>query len=210
MTCDSSPASSYLSVGQLEEYKTLRKEILEFEKQQHELLLAIYTGLFATFTIAFYAKNHYLLLLVFIVLIPLKLRHIHLQAAMFKISAYIQLFIESNHSDMQWETYTHVRPIENTTSSSTSLQFFIHTIIAIITCVFISLKINPSIFFTFTVRYTLIDLLLIFISIILTFIVYLLDKYLYKYNDSLPSFRKKWEEVRGTACTENPDKSVGM
>lgn len=59
----------------LEEYRTLRQEILDLAKFQHELVVVKFTGIIAIYTLAL--KNQiYLLLAIYILLNPLHCRHI--------------------------------------------------------------------------------------------------------------------------------------
>lgn len=119
----------------LEEYKTLRKEILDNAKHQHDIILFMYTGITALFTIAFEQNSMDVLMITFLFLIPLRIRHLFYQECIFKISAYISTKIETRLKYLHWESTNHYSEVEDSTSKSpfaiSAFHYYIPTVISI-------------------------------------------------------------------------------
>lgn len=129
--------------AKLEEYKTLRQEILDMEKIQHEITLFIFTGVSAIYALAFNSNELYLLFISYIILIPLRCRHIFYHEMVTKAATYIQIFIEKDIEGLNWETNTHKDKADDRNADNefrpVRLHYYVYSIIAWGTFILISL-----------------------------------------------------------------------
>lgn len=127
----------------LEEYKTLRQEILDMQKLQHDVTLFIFTGVSAIYALAFDSKNLYLLFISYMILIPLRCRHIFYHEMIIKTATYIQVVIERNIEGLHWENSTHKGGVEDSKAyhefRPMRIHYYIYSIVAWCTAVLISL-----------------------------------------------------------------------
>jgi len=93
----------------IEEYKTLRQEIMELYKRKNSYV--IYT-IIATATIFGFAIEYpspYIFLLPVIVIIPLSYKSLGLDGSILSVATYISVVIESKLKGLKWETYQQKR-----------------------------------------------------------------------------------------------------
>lgn len=113
----------------IEEYKTLREEILQKIEIHNTLVRFNITTTVAILAFAFSQDNCYIFLLPFFIIIPVSIRDLYYRRAMYKLSAYIIVFIESNNEDLNWETRNSKLSILNNSSKKSSLKNFFDKIL---------------------------------------------------------------------------------
>lgn len=180
----------FIREAQLEEYRTLRQEILEYTKYQNELVTFAFSGSAAIYTLAVNGGKMYLLLAIYILLVPLRCRHTFYQELIIKIAAYISTVIEPSVQGMGWERITHNPAFENNMQNAftpSRFVYFIFSLVAWISVAFISSQI-----YTDTVLSDFQKQLIILISIGSSVFISYLDWAMLKKADTI---RKKYESL---------------
>lgn len=88
----------------IEEYKTLRQEILEIDKRKNNLIVYTIIATATIFGFAIEFPSAYIFLLPLIMVIPLSYKVQSLEDSILHIGTYISVVIEQ-HTNLQWETY---------------------------------------------------------------------------------------------------------
>lgn len=92
------------------EYSALRNELVSKQEQKRSVWLHMYILYLSLFVLGF-EISHYMFLLTFIVLIPYQAVLNNLEWNVSRISAYIQVFYETEQTELRWETMnTHYTP----------------------------------------------------------------------------------------------------
>lgn len=94
--------------AQLEEYRTLRQEILDIERIQYDLSIYVFTVVGVIYTITFSSENIYLLLISYVILVPLRCKHIFYHEMVTKLATYISTVLEPSIVGLRWENRTHM------------------------------------------------------------------------------------------------------
>lgn len=97
---------------QIEEYISLRNEIISLEEQQRNVWIYMYV-IFCTLFVLGLERSHYLFLVTYIVLIPFQCVINNFLWSIHKLSIYIRVFYESNNENLNWETFHQYYPYVN-------------------------------------------------------------------------------------------------
>lgn len=128
----------------LEEYRTLRQEILDYAKFQHDLVLFSFTGSAAIFTLVSQSNHLFLLLAVYVLLVPLRCRHTFYQEMIVKIGAYIGTCIEPSLDGLYWEHNTHNENLDDrvihNAFAPARFHYFTYSFVAWVGVIYIILK----------------------------------------------------------------------
>lgn len=183
-----------IQIGRLEEYRTLRQEMLDLVKFQHELIVFTFTGVTAICTWAL-SSQIYLLFAVYILLIPLRCRHIFYQEMIIKIAAYISTTIEPFIDGMGWESHTHNDEAEDRFSSNefrnTRIHYYMNSIIAGCSGGVISYHAFTDLNINFISR-----IIVICIAVVLSLIVIRLDYLMFSKQEAIRErYRKTWKTM---------------
>lgn len=87
----------------MQEYESLRNEIISFEEQQRNVWIHMYL-LFSTLFVLGLQWSHYLFLVNYIILIPFQCVINDYLWSVSKISTYIRVFFEATNNGMNWES----------------------------------------------------------------------------------------------------------
>lgn len=87
----------------MDEYNSLRNEIISFEEQQRNVWIYMYV-LFATLFILGIELSYNLFLVTYIILIPFQIVINRYKWSISKLSTYIRLFYENNDKNLNWES----------------------------------------------------------------------------------------------------------
>lgn len=140
-TTENSKTSS-IQQAKLEEYRTLRQEILDLEKIQHEITLFIFTGVSAIYALAFNSNELYLLFICYMILVPLRCRHIFYHEMVTKIATYICVAIEKDIRGLNWESKTHTGKADDSKGENEfqpiRIHYYMYSIVAWCTAVLIA------------------------------------------------------------------------
>ena len=93
----------------IEEYKTLRQEILEKFKRKDSFLIYTVIATATIFGFAIEFPSPYIFLLPLVIIIPLSYSTLGEEKGILHIGTYISLVIESKLKGLQWETYHYKR-----------------------------------------------------------------------------------------------------
>ena len=176
--------------SRIEEYRTLRQEILEYTKYQKELTTFAFSGSAAIFTLAVNQGQMYILLSVYILLVPLRCWRTFYQELIIKIAAYISTVIELSIYGMEWEHLTHSSDFEYKMQNDwfpSRLVYFVFSLISWIGVAFILSQIQVD-----TTLSEIQKRLIIFISIISSGLISYLDWTMLKKVDII---RKRYELI---------------
>lgn len=141
-TTNESSEASLIQQAKLEEYRTLRQEILDLEKIQHEITLFIFTGVSAIYALAFNSNELYLLFICYMILVPLRCRHIFYHEMVTKAATYICVAIEKDIRGLNWESKTHTGKADDSKGENEfrpiRIHYYMYSIIAWCTAVLIA------------------------------------------------------------------------
>ncbi len=90
--------------GNMQEYESLRNEIIMLEEVQRNLWIYMYV-IFCSLFVLGLQWSHYLFLVTYIVLMPFQCVFNDLWWSISRMSIYIQIFFEEECEDMNWETF---------------------------------------------------------------------------------------------------------
>lgn len=183
-------AQALIREAQLEEYRTLRQEILDYTKYQNELVTFAFSGSAAIFTLAVSEHKMSLLVAIYVLLVPLRCRHTFYQELIIKIAAYISTVVEPSVQGLGWEHITHHPEFENKMKNAftpSRLVYFIFSLVAWIGVAFISSQIHTD-----TALSNLQKYLIIFVAIGSSIFISYLDWVMLKKADIV---RKKYESI---------------
>lgn len=175
-----------------EEYKMLRDEIMFNTNKIHWYISGISTiGLALLAYIIKSPTNIVLLSLFLVILVIVESRIFALTKAIIIISTYMEVFLESNLENRNWETKLHCdklqpqkRPFTDFVSSSNSMCFLIGCVIIIFNCIIIWDTI------------TLINIIFSFVNLLLVvFLTYMALINRRGYQDR-QEYKKSWEKVK--------------
>jgi len=89
----------------IEEYKTLRTEIMELHKRKNSYVIYTLISTATILGIAIEYLSPYIFLLPLIIIIPLSHKTLALDGSILGVGTYISVVIESESKYLQWETY---------------------------------------------------------------------------------------------------------
>lgn len=87
----------------LNEYESLRNEIISMEEQQRNVWIYMYV-LFSTMFVLGIEWSYYIFLVTYIVIIPFQIIINSYKYFIHRISAYIRIFYESQNKNLNWES----------------------------------------------------------------------------------------------------------
>jgi len=89
----------------MEEYKTLREEILEMDKRKNNLIVYAVVATATIFGFSVEYPSPFIVLLPLLIVIPLGYQVLELQRCILFVGTYISVEIESKVDGLQWETF---------------------------------------------------------------------------------------------------------
>ena len=89
---------------QIEEYVSLRNEIISIEEQQRNVWIYMYV-IFCSLFVLGLEWSHYLFLTTYIVLIPFQCVINNFLWSIHKLSFYIRVFFEDGNAELNWESF---------------------------------------------------------------------------------------------------------
>lgn len=121
----------------LAEYNTLRNELLNNIDATNQLYMFAFTTISAIYLLAYYNAKPDLYLTAYVILILSRCRILYYHEMTMRISEYIIVFIEKEHSELSWETMASKKykltPRTSLVSVLAELQYFSFTITAVMT-----------------------------------------------------------------------------
>lgn len=121
----------------LAEYNTLRNELLNNIDATNQLYMFAFTTISAIYLLAYYNAKPDLYLTAYVILILSRCRILYYHEMTMRISEYIIVFIEKEHSELSWETVASKKykltPRTSLVSVLAELQYFSFTITAVMT-----------------------------------------------------------------------------
>lgn len=183
----------------IDEYNSLRNEIISFEEQQRNVWIYMYV-LFVTLFVLGIELSYNLFLVTYIILIPFQIVINRYRWSISKLSTYIRLFYESNNKDLNWESmHVFVEFNEYYKKFDSSISGIIrYTGVTQLGFLATSFYIGSLLFIRFskdTFTLSSFDLFLIIISIFLFFLTVMLNReYNRSYTDDLEHIIKKYKD----------------
>ncbi len=180
-------------------YETLRNEIISTQAMRKNIIMYMY-AVYATLFVLAVEFSYYFFLLTYIILIPFQAQIFRCKFTISKISAYIKIFFEDEREDMHWESLQVsqiTKPFLNKTNNrlvsllagTGSVQLGILSTISFISYILYNSYNNNA----FNLQ--LIELLLIFISIVLVFVIIIVNnEYKKNYNAEIYEAFAKYKE----------------
>lgn len=176
----------------IEEYESLRNEIISIEEQQTNILIYMYV-IFCSLFVLGLEWSHYLFLTTYIVLIPFQCIINNFREIVVKLSTYIRVFFENNGNEIHWETLQTYYPycnyykenpsrINNIIRRSGSIHLGGLSSLSFLTITLKNSYSNNNNLFEVKVT----DILLMTLSVVLFFVIFMINKeYNKKRNDEL-------------------------
>lgn len=97
--------SEEISAATLEEYKTLRQEILEMDKRKNNLVVYTVVATATIFGLAVEYPSSFIFLLPIIIIVSFGYQVLGLQRSILHNATYIAVVIEKKTPELNWETY---------------------------------------------------------------------------------------------------------
>ena len=179
-----------------QELAFLYQRIADYNKYQHELVILTFTAISAIYAFAMECRNPYLFLISYMILIPIRSRHLFYHEMNIKLSTYISVFIQPQLQEVQWEARSHDSITEDSTAKNSFLlsrvHYFLHTIVAVCTLATLTcLLLFPAL------QLTRLKVVCLVMSFLFTAVVFRLDFILLFKSDALREYyTKRWEELR--------------
>ena len=185
----------------MEVYNSIRSEIISMEELQRSVWVNMYV-LFATLFVLGIEWSHYLFLVSYIILIPFQCVINNYKWSIIRMSTYIKVFFEDENKDMGWESFhmseNYVAYDRRIKKSLT--QFLGRTgavQLGLLATGFFCYRILILSYSSSGFVFSLIDLVLLVISIILFIITVIINKEYYKdYNTELEKILNDYKKER--------------
>lgn len=126
------------SIGVREEYNTLRSEILNKIKSQNDIIKYTFISMFSLLSINFQFELEWLYIIIYLLIIVNSMIYFYNKNMSVKLSTYIQVFIESKSSELNWETRAHCSSIPKEIDEK--FKNFIGAIVSFIILCFLCIK----------------------------------------------------------------------
>lgn len=175
---------------QIEEYVSLRNEIISLEEQQRNVWIYMYV-IFCSLFVLGLEWSHYLFLVTYVVLIPFQCVINNFLWSIHKLSIYIRVFFESDNTKLNWESFHQYYPyVKYYKEKSKSLNDIIMTSgathLGLLATAFFCGYILKNAYHNDQFIIRNMDITLMLFSVILFFIILMINKdYNKKINDGL-------------------------
>lgn len=185
----------------MEEYTSLRNEIISLEEQQRNVWIYMYV-IFCSLFVLGLEWSHYLFLVTYIVLIPFQCVINNFLWSIHKLSVYIRVFFEDDNTKLNWESFHQYYPyIEYYKGKSKSINDTIMTSgathLGLLATSFFCGYILKSAYQNGQFLLANMDIILILFSVILFFIILIINKeYNKKINDGLKDIIDEYKSSR--------------
>ena len=177
----------------LNEYNTLRQELLDLSKEQNSLFTFVFTTVSAIIAFSLQQNNAYIALIPFVFLIPARCRHIFYHEMQLRVATYISIFLESKIEGLNWET--RIKSIEIKAKSEkllpfpgTEIHYYAYSIVGLLTCILYVINLGSS-------KNILLYMILIPLE---GYLIYLDLSLIYKSSKARKNYDKLWEDMKST------------